>query len=157
MDDRTTKQEKLAKPHAAFESPREVVIDPMLSKRQKSDVLDALEQDARQLSVAASEGMIGGEPTGLQAVLDAKETLAMPPIEQAYDIVMKDLAAKVTADGASEDRAAAAKALAALSIEQRPAALRIADAAVPAPANGELAPGSAAERALEERLEALDP
>jgi hypothetical protein len=35
--------------------------------------------------------MTGGEPTGLDDVLDAKDTLALPPIAQAYDIVMKGL------------------------------------------------------------------
>jgi hypothetical protein len=157
MDERTTKQEKLAKPHATFDAPQEVVIDPVLSKRQKIDVLDALEQDARQLSIAASEGMTGGEPTGLREVLDAKDTLALPPVDQAYGIVLKDLQAKAKAGGSGEGRAAAEKALAALVAEQRPAGLRAADAAAASASSGEPAPGSAAERELEERLEELDP
>jgi hypothetical protein len=146
MDDKATKQEKLAKPHATFDAPHEVVIDPVLSKRQKSDVLDALEQDARQLSAAASEGMTGGEPTGLHEVLNAKDTLGLPPVDQAYDIVLKDLQAKASAAGSAGDSAAAGKALAALVAEQRPARLRAADAA-----------SSAAERDLEAKLEKLDP
>lgn len=157
MDDRATKQEKLTKPHASFDAPHEVVIDPALSKRQKVDVLDALEQDARQLSIAASEGMTGGEPTRLHEVLDAKDTLALPLVDQAYDIVLRDLQAKVKAGGPAADHAAAATALAALMAEQRPTALRAADAAVAAGSSGDPAPGSAAERELEARLEKLDP
>ncbi len=157
MNEKATKQEKLAKPHATFDAPQEVVIDPVLSKRQKSDVLDALEQDARQLSMAASEGMTGGEPTGLRAVLDAKDALALPPVDQAYGIVLKDLEAKAKAAAPGEDRAAAAKALAALHAEQQPAGLRAAHAAAASPLRGEPVPGSAAERELEEKLQKLDP
>jgi hypothetical protein len=49
-----------------------------LPKGQKLEALDALEQDARQLSVASAEGMIGGEPSKLHDVLDAKDSLEVP-------------------------------------------------------------------------------
>ena len=157
MDDKATKQAKLAKPHAVFDAPHEVVIDPVLSKRQKIDVLDALEQDARQLSIAASEGMTGGEPTGLHDVLDAKDTLALPPVDQAYDIVLRDLQAKAKAAGTAEDRATAEKALAALLAEKRLTAGPATGAATASGSSGDPAPGSAAERELEAKLEKLDP
>jgi hypothetical protein len=54
---------------------RTVVIDLALSQEQKKEAIDVLEQDARQLSVASAEGMTGGEPTNLQDVLDAKNSL----------------------------------------------------------------------------------
>jgi len=155
MDDKSSKQGKLAKPHAAFSHPQDVVIDPALSKRQKAEVLDALEQDARQLSIAASEGMTGGEPTGLRAVLDAKDTLALPPVDQAYDIVLRDLQAKLKAGGSAQDHAAAEQALAALAAEQRPTVLRAADAA--AASGGTPSAGSEEERLLAEKLSKLDP
>jgi hypothetical protein len=107
--------------------------------------------------MAASEGMTGGEPTGLREVLDAKDTLALPPVDQAYGIVLKDLQSKAKAGGSDEDRAAAAAAHAALAAEQRPTALRASDAAAASTGVGEPAPGSAAERELEARLEKLDP
>ena len=62
MNDATKTGEKLEKPHAFFSEPREIVIDPALSKDQKIAALDHLEQDARQLLMASDEGMTGGEP-----------------------------------------------------------------------------------------------
>ena len=149
MGHKATKHEKLNKPHATFDAPQKVVVDPVLSKSQKANVLDTLEQDARQLSIAASEGMTGGEPTGLRDVLDAKDALALLPVDRAYGIVLNDLRAKAKAGGSRGERDAAAVALAALVAEQGPAAASA--------TGGEPAPGSAAERELEERLEKLDP
>jgi hypothetical protein len=60
-------------------TPAEVIADPILSKGQKLRVLESLEQDARQLSVASDEGMEGGERTNLRDVLLAKESLDLPP------------------------------------------------------------------------------
>jgi hypothetical protein len=107
-------QVKANKPHAHFEAPHEVIVDPALSKNQKLKALDALEQDARQLAVASDEGMGGGEPTQLHEVLQAKETLAMLPTAQAYAIVLTDLQAKLKADEHATSHAVVAQALAAL-------------------------------------------
>ena len=82
---------KIEKPHKHFESPHQVVLDPALSKEQKLEALDHLEQDARQLAVASSEGMSGGEGTKLQEVLAAKDALERAPVANAYDIVLQDL------------------------------------------------------------------
>ena len=43
-----------------FDAPIEVVTDPSLSKQEKAEALEDLEQDARQLDIASSEGMSGG-------------------------------------------------------------------------------------------------
>ena len=59
---------KVQKPSANFDEPQEVVVDPSLSKAQKVEALDTLEQDARQLAEASSEGMGGGEPNKLHEV-----------------------------------------------------------------------------------------
>ncbi len=84
-------QNKSEKPHAHFVSAHDVVVDPVLSKDQKIEALDHLEQDARQLAIASSEGMSGGEETGLQEVLHAKDLMDLPPITHAYEVVLKDL------------------------------------------------------------------
>ena len=77
--------------HANFDAPLEVVADPSLSVPEKAKALEDLEQDARQLAIASSEGMSGGEPTALAEVLQAKEGLESPPLDLAYDLVIKDL------------------------------------------------------------------
>jgi len=84
-------QDKADKPHAHFDTAHEVVVDPVLSKEQKIEALKHLEQDARQLAVASSEGMSGGEETALQEVLHAKDLIELPPVTQAYEVVLKDL------------------------------------------------------------------
>ncbi len=86
-----TGSDKTARPHAHFEAPHEVVVDPALSKEQKIEALDSLEQDARQLAIASSEGMSDGEATGLQEVLHARDVLEMPPLSIAYEVVLQDL------------------------------------------------------------------
>jgi hypothetical protein len=50
--------------HPNFDAPIEVVADPSLSKQEKAEALEDLEQDARQLAIAFGEGMSGGEPDG---------------------------------------------------------------------------------------------
>ncbi len=91
MDDKQDQSSKIERPHAHFEAPHEVVVDPELSKEEKLEALDSLEQDARQLAIASSEGMSDGEATGLQEVLHAKEVLELPPISIAYEVVLQDL------------------------------------------------------------------
>jgi hypothetical protein len=70
-----THREKIEQPHAHFDSPGQVVADPALSKDEKSEALETLEQDARLLSTASGEGMTGGEETNLQDVLNAQQGL----------------------------------------------------------------------------------
>ena len=55
--------------------PRQVVADPALSKDEKTEALEALEQAARLPSTASEEGMTGGEKTNLHDVLNAQEVL----------------------------------------------------------------------------------
>lgn len=68
--------DKLDKPSTYFDGPHDVVADSRLSDDQKREALETLEQDARQLSEAAAEGMAGGERSNLDEVLDAKTALA---------------------------------------------------------------------------------
>ena len=66
------------KPPAHFDEPRHVATNDSLSKDQKAEALDTLEQDARQMAEASSEGMTGGERNKLHDVLIARDTLALP-------------------------------------------------------------------------------
>ena len=86
-----TLQATLTQPHANFETPAQIVTDPDLSSQEKVELLDELEQDARQLATASDEGMLGGEPTNLHEVLSAKEALGLP---DAYKLVLSDLRAR---------------------------------------------------------------
>ncbi len=112
-------KDKVQRPHTSFGTPHEVVADPSLSKQEKAAALESLEQDARQLAIASAEGMSGGEPGQLAEVLQAKEALGLPPIEFAYELVLKDLEAR-RQRGDGEDRLLK-QAIAALSIVRRPA------------------------------------
>lgn len=85
---------KVEHPHEHFEHPADVVMDPLLSKPEKAQVLDALEQDARQLSMAADEGMPSGGGSGLQNVLVAKESLELPPFALAMSVCLQSLKGK---------------------------------------------------------------
>jgi hypothetical protein len=101
--------------HPNFDAPIEVVADPSRSKQEKTEALEDLEQDARQLAIASSEGMSGGEPTALAEVLHAKEALEPPSTDFAYELVLKDLEARrLAGDGDAGLIAQAAAALAAL-------------------------------------------
>jgi hypothetical protein len=142
MTDTADNRNKVKKPHASFEEPHDVVIDPALSTGQKRKALEALEQDARQLSLAASEGMTGGEYTGLRDVLDAKDTLALAPVDQAYAVVLKDLKSRLKGNAAGEARIALERALVAIEALQRRSTPE---------------DGSVAERAEEAKLAKLDP
>lgn len=142
MKDAASNRDKIKKPHAFFEEPHEVVIDPALSTEQKGQALDSLEQDARQLSLAASEGMTGGEPTGLHDVLDAKDTLALAPIDQAYEVVLKDLKSRLKVNIAGEERILLGRTLDAIEAQRRGPAQEV---------------GSPTERAEEAMLAKLDP
>ena len=86
---------KVARPHAHFTHPTDVVVDPTLAKAEKLQVLETLEQDAKQLAVASDEGMSGGEVTQLRDVLQAKETLDLPPADIALSVVLQNLKARL--------------------------------------------------------------
>lgn len=86
---------KLARPHAHFAHPSEVVVDPTLAKAEKLQVLETLAQDAKQLAIASDEGMTGGESTQLRDVLQAKETLGLPPAEIALSVALQTLKARL--------------------------------------------------------------
>ena len=78
MNEQTKSDEKVDKLCSHFDEPHEVVADPSLSKARKVEALDMLEQDARQLAEATSEGMSGGERNKLHEVLIAKKMLDLP-------------------------------------------------------------------------------
>lgn len=75
MNEQTKNDAKVQKPASHFDEPIEVVEDSSLSKARKVEALGSLEQDARQLAEASSEGMSGGERNKLHDVLIAKKTL----------------------------------------------------------------------------------
>ncbi len=77
-------------PAKEFSDPAEVLADRSLSAAQKRAALDALEQDARQLAVASSEGMAGGEQTKLRNVLQAeRDALDLPSADPAFAAVLR--------------------------------------------------------------------
>lgn len=60
--------EILQDPSAYFEDPKDVTNSPTLDLKQKRQVLEHWEQDARQLIEAAGESMTGGEASKLTAI-----------------------------------------------------------------------------------------
>ncbi len=114
MDDNEAHSKKTERPHAHFEAPHEVVVDPALSKEQKIEALDSLEQDARQLAIASSEGMSDGEATGLQEVLHARDVLELPPIPLAYEVVLQDLHLRLVGGESQQMRMLAEQGISAL-------------------------------------------
>jgi hypothetical protein len=85
------RQAKPDKPSGPDAEPHDVVVDGTLSPEQKSAALDTLEQDARQLADAATEGMTGGEANKLHDVLGAKDRLGLSVLADAYTAVLRDL------------------------------------------------------------------
>jgi hypothetical protein len=73
MDAKETRQAKTEKPREHFDDPQQVVADPALSKQDKLEALETLEQDARLLATATEEGMTGGEQRNLRDILSAKK------------------------------------------------------------------------------------
>jgi hypothetical protein len=80
------KNEKIEQPETYFQSPTAVVKDRDLSREEKKNVLDAWEQDARQLLAASNEGMPGSEEGlvkednhRLGEVIRAKGKIGEPP------------------------------------------------------------------------------
>jgi hypothetical protein len=80
MSEQAKTDAKVQKPSAHYDEPHEVLVDSSLSKAQKVEALNTLEQDARQLAEASSEGMDGGERNKLHDVLVAEGALASPPV-----------------------------------------------------------------------------
>jgi hypothetical protein len=113
MSEQAKSDTKAQKPATHFDEPHEVVLDPSLSKAQKVKALDTLEQDARQLAQASSEGMTGGERTNLHEVLVAKEALGLP-VAEAYEAVLQDLRSRQKRDQANDARDLLRQAIAAL-------------------------------------------
>ena len=146
-----TKQAKVDKPATNFETPSEVVADPALSKQEKGKALETLQQDALQLAVASSEGMGGGEPTNLQEVLDAKNTLETSPAGDAYGVVLRDLKTRQAASPSDGMRALIDHAIKAMEALERAKVASTSTTAgnVPADADSEIA--------METEMEKLDP
>jgi hypothetical protein len=116
MNEQARSDEKVQKPSTYFDEPQEVVVDSSLSKPQKVEALETLEQDARQLAEASSEGMGGGESNNLHDVLIAKDTLALQSVsdDDAYETVLQDLRSRQKCDPALNTRILLAQAIAAL-------------------------------------------
>ena len=80
MSEQAKSDAKVEKPSTYYDEPHEVAVDSSLSKAQKVKALDTMEQDARQLAEASSEGMSGGKRNKLHEVLIAENVLALPPV-----------------------------------------------------------------------------
>ena len=113
MTEETRNDAKVQKPSTYFTQPHEVVVDSSLSKAQKVEALDTLEQDARQLAEASSEGMGGGERGKLHEVLVAEDALTLP-VADAYETVLQDLRSRQERGPAIGTRALLEQAIAAL-------------------------------------------
>lgn len=107
-------QDKIEHPHAHFENPAEVVVDSALTKDDKVRALETMEQDARQMAVAASEGLAGGERARLDDVLSAKDALELPPFDLAVAVVLQSLRSKLPRAEGTEAHRSIARAIEAL-------------------------------------------
>ncbi len=58
-------------PASCFRRPEDVVLHPSLRLEQKIEILCRWAYDATELAVAEEEGMGGGEPSEIQAVMAA--------------------------------------------------------------------------------------
>jgi len=114
MADKDQVKGKTKNPSVYFEEPRDVVADSALSIPQKDAILKTLEQDARQMSDATTEGMGGGERNKLHDVLVAADTLSLQPVANAYETVLVDLRSRQRSDVDPGERRRLTQALAAL-------------------------------------------
>jgi len=64
-------------PGSVYTSPEELCESPELSREQKIDLLQRWAEDARELEVAESEGMGGGETSLLARILSALDSLGV--------------------------------------------------------------------------------
>jgi hypothetical protein len=72
-------EKALLDPALVFKTPNEVLTESLLSREQKIKILERWEYDARELQVAAEEGMEGPQPVTLDAVLRALQALGVRP------------------------------------------------------------------------------
>jgi hypothetical protein len=105
---------KVADPHVHFEHPAEIVADPSLSMDEKKRALSTLEQDAKQLAAAEAEGMGGGEANKLQEVMDAKDSLALPPSVVAFAVARQIMMTKLVEAEGTQAHIVIAEAVAAV-------------------------------------------
>lgn len=146
--------EKPEHPAKEFAGPAEVLADRSLSTAEKRAALDTLEQDARQLAVATSEGMVGGEQTRLRNVLEAERSLDLPAPDLAFKVVLRTLEEQRHKTHGTDTDVLITRAIEAIS-EARQAIARQDTAAAPPPGAPE--PGSEAELQEELDKEKLDP
>jgi hypothetical protein len=157
MEKPEASEEKTEKPHAFFAEPYEVLVAAKLSNEQKSDILQTLEQDARQMSVASNEGMAGGELAKLSDVLEARDSLNLPPVVHAYDLVLNDLRSRLKTDLPGDARALMELAMTAVeAVCKSPILQPVADSVGAGPP-GVLARALVAETDDEIAREKLDP
>ena len=64
-------------PGSVFKSPEELCESPGLSKEEKIDLLQRWAEDARELEIAESEGMGGGETSLFARILLALDSLGV--------------------------------------------------------------------------------
>lgn len=62
-----------------FSSPMELAKSTQLSLEHKVELLKRWEEDARRVSVASEEGMVGGTATTLEQVVEAQCSLDIAP------------------------------------------------------------------------------
>jgi hypothetical protein len=135
--------------------PAHMVVDPTLSKDQKVRALEAMEEDARQLSTATAEGMGGGEPTQLNEVLVAKNTLGLLPNKLAFAVVAECLRARLSEATGTQAHAVIAHAIEA--VEEASAAIQKMARASAILAGEPTTPAPDKELAEELNNEKLDP
>jgi hypothetical protein len=135
--------------------PAHIVVDPALSKDQKVRALGAMEQDARQLSTATTEGMGGGEPTRLHEVLVAKSTLDLPPVNRAFSAAVESLRATLPEAQGTQAHAIIVHAIEA--VEAASAAIQKMGSAAATSAGEPITPASDEELGEELDKEKLDP
>ena len=150
----TSKRAKIEQPAKAFSQPREVVADPSLSTHEKLHALNSLEQDARQLAVAAAEGMSGGEETNLRPVLQAKRSLEVPADDAAFTVVLRMFEAQLKETLGTDTHALIVRAIDAMKSARDALENR---AHQPTPPPGAPKPGSTEELREELNKEMLDP
>jgi len=109
MSDHLDQTAKIFNAASFYRRPADVLKDTSLSDGEKAEVLATLEQDARGLSQAATEGMSGGERTNLHEVLGAEAALAATAASElalagAYMAVLRDLRLRRTCASESATR-----------------------------------------------------
>jgi hypothetical protein len=76
-------QEAVVDPAGCFASPEEILARVDLSPAQKLHLLRRWRYDALELSIAAAEGMAGGEPSQFDRVSAALASLEQPALAEA--------------------------------------------------------------------------